>query len=113
MIKRISIFAVAILAGCATATAISNDIATACSDALPVVNAAAPIVSADPTGALIVGSIQGACTANGMAQLTINDTKPVTPTNSGASAIWVATSTDVVRALVAKLKPATIAPVAK
>lgn len=104
--NRISIFAIALLAGCATATAISDDIVTACNDALPKINAIAPIVSADPTGALVVGSIQGACTAAGMAQMMLNDKAPVTPTNSGASAMWIATSTALVQELAAKLNPA-------
>lgn len=100
--KRASIFAIALLAGCSTAAAISADIGTACNDAAPAISKLAPIVSVDPTGALVVGSLQGACTLNGQVQMTLNDTAPVTPTNSGNSAGWVKSSVAFLQSLANK-----------
>lgn len=88
--KRAAVFAIALLAGCSTAAAISADIAAACSDALPVVNAAAPFVAGSPIATTAAASVQAACTTNGMVQMTLNDQAPVTPTNSGKSSVWVA-----------------------
>lgn len=103
--KRTAIFAIALLAGCSTAAAISDGIAKACADALPVVNAVAPIVSADATAAMVVGSLNGACTVNGQVQLTLNDQAPVTATNSGNGAAWIAQSVAFLQGL-AKAKTA-------
>lgn len=109
---KASIFAIVLLAGCATVSAISADIATACSDALPVVTAAAPFVAANPVAAGAAASVQAACTADGMVQMTLKDKAPVTPTNSGNSAAWVATTKEFVQG-VAATAIVTGAPVAK
>jgi hypothetical protein len=90
------------IGGCAETGKISTDIANACNANLPIVQALAPIASADPTGAAIVAGIEGGCTLDGMVQMTINDSKPVTATNSGASANWVETSTAVLKTIAKK-----------
>lgn len=97
-----TIFAIVLLAGCSTAAAISADIATACNDAAPIVGALAPIVSTDPTGAMVVDSLQCACRLNGQVQMTLNDKAPVTPTNSGNSAGWVKSSVAFLQSLAKK-----------
>lgn len=78
------------LAGCASTI---SKITTACNHNLPIVQALAPVAPAIPYGSAIVAGIEGGCTAAGILQMAENDKLPVTPSNSGDSAGYVATST--------------------
>lgn len=110
--KHIALFAVALLSGCATATAISADISKACGEALPIINDAAPLAATNTIAATTTASVQAACTANGMVQMTLNDAAPVTATNSGNSPAWVRSSALFVQAA-AEIVKANSAPVSK
>ena len=103
--KRTYLFAAVLLAGCSTAAAISAEIAKACADAKPVIDTVGPIVSVDPIGATTVASLQAACTVDGQIQMTLNDGKPVTPTNSGHSAGWVQQSLAYLQTVAQALAP--------
>lgn len=93
--RRIFIMLPVALTACAFATQISNDVTTACNwvkDAAPLVETVAPVTVPGLT------SVVAMCTAEGMVQASINDTQPVTPTNSGASASWAVTTLQAIAA---------------
>lgn len=90
-----------------TVKAISADVTTACGAAAPLVSAVQNQANggAAQTASAAVQALAAGCTINGQVQMTLNDAAPVTATNSGNSALWVATTALQVAAAVVAANP--------